>query len=103
MKKRYITRITQDHWNAKNKLQEEAKRFAHKMDRLLMEEDALPCFKDVFKQGIMDLNAKYPRCKPLELNSWKIPDPVKYNTWDFYVTGLFHVEVVELQGLFEVL
>lgn len=95
--KRYFTRITADHWVAKNKLAEEAKQLALRMERLLLHEDTLQLYKDTFIQAVKDLNAKYPRCKPLDISIWEVPNRrLKY--WSYSIPGIFSIEVVELQG-----
>jgi hypothetical protein len=95
--KRYFTRITADHWVAKNKLAEEAKQLALRMERLLLHEDTLQLYKDTFSQAVKDLNDKYHRCKPLVLHIWKIPD-TRTNRWSYSIYSVFDIEVIELQG-----
>lgn len=97
--KRYFTRITADHWVAKNKLAEEAKQLALKMERLIIHEDTLQSYRDAFIQSVKELNDKYPRCKPLKPIIWKIPyNRSHIERWSYSIPSVFNIEVVELQG-----
>jgi len=94
--KRYCSRITANHWVAKNNLAKEAKQLALRMEKLLLHEDTLRLYKDTFIQAVKDLNAKYPRCKPLELHIWQPDSRRKY--WAYSISSVFDIEVFELQG-----
>ena len=94
--KRYCTRITANHWVAKNRLAEEAKQLALRMEKLLLHEDTLQLFKDTFTQAVYELNIKYPRCKPLELHVWQPDSRSKF--WVYSIYSVFDIEVFELQG-----
>ena len=66
--KQYFSRITSDHWIAKNNLQKAAHKLAKEMDRRVLTESQVPAFKKEFKEKIDALNFEFKRCKPLSLS-----------------------------------
>jgi hypothetical protein len=66
--KTYFSRITADHWCAKNKLEEAAHKLAQEMDRKILEEFEVLPFKKKFQAKIDALNQEYHRCKPLRFS-----------------------------------
>jgi len=68
--KRYFSKVTADHWSAKNKLQQEAKEIARDMECRIIPADKLLDFKAEFIDRIARSNEKYNRCNPLHLSIW---------------------------------
>lgn len=66
--KMYFSRITADHWTAKNKLEKAAHELAKEMDRRLITEDKVLDFKVEFHDKIEKLNNEFNRCKPLRFS-----------------------------------
>lgn len=66
MQKLYVSRITADHWMAKNDLEKAAKKLAKEMERRLIPGDKLSAYKKEFRDKIEKLNKEFKRCKPLE-------------------------------------
>ena len=66
MQKLYVSRITADHWMAKNNLEKAAKKLAKEMERKLIMENELPAFRKEFQLKIKQLNQEFNRCKPLD-------------------------------------
>ena len=68
MDKVYFSRITRDHWTAKNNLEKAAKKLAREMDRILISENRVPAFKKEFQEKVNALNKEFSRCKPLRFS-----------------------------------
>ena len=87
----YFTKITADHWTAKNNLYKDAHKLAHDMDRRIMPEADLPSFKKEFQDCVDFLNLKYKRCKPLRFSINESP----MNDGDIYVycDGVFQMGI----------
>jgi len=64
---RFFSKITADHWIAKNSLEEAVKKLAREMDRRLLKNFEVAPFKIKFREKIKELNKAQPRCKPVEL------------------------------------
>lgn len=65
--KYYFTKVTQDHWVPKNRLQEEAEKIARHMEGRVVREDNMDEFKLEFKTKIENANVYFHRCNPVEL------------------------------------
>jgi hypothetical protein len=89
--KTYFSRITADHWTAKNKLEEAAHNLAHEMDRRLIQENELPDYKQEFKDKIDDLNKTFSRCKPLQFSIEK--GHFNSNEYAVYCDGVFNMGI----------
>jgi len=89
--KNYFSRITADHWCAKNKLEEAAHKVAKEMDRRLVPDWQVKAFKEEFKEKILKINNEHPRCKPVEL----LIDADRMDRGDinFYVSGVFQMSL----------
>jgi hypothetical protein len=85
--KQYFSKITANHWCAKNKLHAEANEVAQDMERRLVTADELSGFRQELYGKIEDLNKKYARCNPLKIETFK------HNDGDnsFYISGVFHL------------
>jgi hypothetical protein len=94
--RRYFSRITADHWCAKNKLEEAAKKLAYEMDRRLIRESEKVNFLREFDRRIKDLNAQFPRCKPLDYTHHKGYES-KWSEWWIYCNGVFHMSLIEVK------
>lgn len=68
----YFSKITADHWTAKNNAEKEAKKLAKEMDGILINADRLLTFKADFIDGIERINKNNARCKPLHLSIWEM-------------------------------
>lgn len=66
--KLYLSRITADHWTAKNNLEKAAHELAKDMDRRLLTENQIKGFKKEFQDKVDELNILYYRCKPLRFS-----------------------------------
>jgi len=90
--KRYFSKITADHWSAKNKLQAEAKEIARDMERRIIIESEKLDFTVEFFDRIDKLNQKYHRCKPLYLSSWDREDEngtIQYSISEVFSLSLY--------------
>jgi len=103
----YFSRITSDHWAAKNKLEAAAKDLAREMDRHIIPADRANDFKNIFKQKVENLNTRFSRCKPLELEIWK-PREDRSNDICIQISGVFCMELISIKtvpifniGIFE--
>jgi len=63
----YFSRITADHWIAKNNLEKAGREIAGTMDRRLIPDSHVEAFKNEFRTKIDFINHKFHRCNPLEL------------------------------------
>ena len=52
----YFSRITADHWTAKNNSQDEAKELAMTMDKLLISGNNLKEYLNDFKESVKEIN-----------------------------------------------
>lgn len=96
--KNYFTRITQDHWTAKNSAHSEALKLAYLMERKVFPENELQDYLDTFKKLVGYINDKEKRCKDLELGIWKSPCASENERVEYYISipGVFHIEVIEI-------
>jgi hypothetical protein len=89
--KNYFSRITADHWCAKNKLEKAAHKAAKEMDRRLVPDWQVKAYKEEFKEKILKINNEHPRCKPVELLiSAGYTDR---GDIDFYISGVFQMSL----------
>lgn len=65
--KTYFTKVTADHWNPKNKLQDEAQKIARDMECRLVPESEIEAFKQRFFDRIESVNKRFNHRKPLKL------------------------------------
>lgn len=96
--KLYFSRITADHWVAKNKLEAAAKSLAYEMDRQLIPADKVPAFKAMIRQRLIKLNEEYSRCKPLVIDIWTPEDDMKYPDIAVLVPYVFHMSLFVVNG-----
>lgn len=91
----YVSRITADHWMAKNNLEKAAKKLAKEMERKLIPGDQLAAYKKEFKDKIEKLNQEFKRCKPLDFYINASYD----NTRDIVIncSGVFMMEMFEVK------
>lgn len=66
--KTFFSKITQDHWTAKNNLEKAAHKVAKEMERWIVTNDEVPRFKKDFQEKINALNMEHKRCKPLRFS-----------------------------------
>jgi hypothetical protein len=85
----YFSRITADHWCAKNNLEKAAHKLAREMDRRILTQDQVPAYKKEFQEKINKLNQEYHRCKPLELDIHSAYDD--RGDIDFYISSVFNL------------
>jgi hypothetical protein len=88
----YFSRITADHWCAKNESQKEAHKLAHEMERRLITSDQVLDYKAEFIDKVSRINAAHPRCKPLHLSIEKSYSPMA--DISFWMDGVFHLELI---------
>jgi hypothetical protein len=67
----YFSRITADHWTAKNELHRKVNTLAHELDKRLIRGSELETFKADFFERVDVLNRLYPRCKPIQIQIHK--------------------------------
>lgn len=84
----YFSRITANHWTAKNRLEKAAHDVAKDMDRRLIPGDRMNAFIEEFKAKIDSINKANARCKPLELNIHK--DYMNRDDIRFYISMVFN-------------
>jgi hypothetical protein len=66
--KTYFSKITADHWQAKNKLEEAAKTVASEFERKIIPESDIKNFLLDLHNRIAFINNKFSRCKPLRFS-----------------------------------
>lgn len=93
--KTYFTKVTQDYWNAKNRLEEEAKKIARDMECRLIPETEFEKFKQNFIDRIEQANLTFKRCRPLELDFF--PDYYETGQIFFRIEGVFVMELYEVE------
>jgi hypothetical protein len=76
----YFSKITADHWIAKNKLHEAALRVAKEMEWKLIPVGDMPKFEKEFKDKIDAINSQFSRCNPLVLDIYT--DPIERRSKD---------------------
>jgi hypothetical protein len=69
--KQFFSRITADHWTAKNRLEKAAHEVAREMDRRIILENQVELFISEMRLKIADLNKEYSKCKSLKLTVWQ--------------------------------
>lgn len=87
--KTYFSRITADHWCAKNNLHREINNVAKEMDRRIVTADEVEAFKAEISHEIEELNKKYSRCTPMKLSIHKDYD--RGEDIQFVVSGVFQL------------
>lgn len=92
MENLYFSKVTEDYWTSKNRVQEEAKQIARSMDRIILAESNIESFKKDFREQIERLNEKHNRCKNLNLNIWNSQG---VNKTDIHITipGVFKMTI----------
>ena len=91
----YFSRITADHWTAKNRLDKAAKEVAMIMDRKIINQEDIEVFKTEFTYRIDIINKEFSRCKPLVLDIW-LPEHRKgVNDISFSISGVFDLMLFE--------
>ena len=91
----YVSRITADHWMAKNNLEKAAKMLAKEMDRRLIPGKQLAAYKKEIKDKIGQLNQEFKRCKPLDFSIWD--NKIIHDTIEIYCSGVFQMEIFEVK------
>jgi len=86
--KQYFSKITADHWVAKNRLEAAAHKVAREMERRIIPEDKIAEFKNEFRDKIKSINIANPRCKPLEFNILNAYDD--RGDIDIYIPSVFN-------------
>jgi hypothetical protein len=94
---KYFSRITADHWTAKNKLEEAAKKLAWEMDRHLIPGDKVKEFLGDFEKKMNELYAVHKRCKPLQF-SWHRGYTKGWAEWWIYCDGVFQMSLIEVKA-----
>lgn len=92
----YFSKITSDHWTAKNKLQAAAKEVARKMDGILINENKQIEFINQFKEEILRINNKFYKCKPMVLHN----HPCHSNSKEhfIYINCVFEMKLYLVKG-----
>jgi hypothetical protein len=75
--------------NPKNKLEEELQEYILSQSRLIIDEDAVLTHLDAVKEKVAQLNHKYKRCKPVEVNLYN--KPKSYDTWKDYSLSVANI------------
>lgn len=86
--KKYFSKITANHWIAKNRLEEAAHKVARDMERRIISGDKVTEFKKEFRDKIDTINSANPRCKPLELDIHSAYDD--RGDIDIYIPSVFN-------------
>lgn len=89
--KMYFSRITADHWAAKNKLHKAANELAVEMDRRIIPEEKVLDYKVEFLDKFERLNQEFHKCKPLRI-SFENPE---YAHGDYWIScdGVFQMSL----------
>lgn len=66
----YCSKVTQDHWVAKNRLEAEVKKIFLDAERKIIHGDKLEAFKNELKKRIGRANITFHRCKALEITEY---------------------------------
>jgi hypothetical protein len=93
----FFSRITADHWQAKNRLEEAAKLLAREKDRILVPENKVQDFLNEFEQKIKELDILHKRCKPLSF-SWHRGYTKGWTEWWIYCDGVFQMSLIEAKA-----
>jgi len=101
---KYFSRITADHWTAKNKLEAAAHLLAYEMDRKLIPDSDVKEFLELFQHEMNKLCQSFPRCKPLHF-SWHVGYSFtehdgrnkKWNELWIYYDGVFNMSLFEVK------
>jgi len=93
---KFFSRITADHWTAKNKLQEAAHELAYEMDRKLIPGNEVLKYIGEFERRIHDLESDYPNCKPLDF-SWHKGYTERWAEIWIYCNGVFRMSLIEVK------
>jgi hypothetical protein len=96
--KLYFSKVTTDHWVAKNKLEAAAKDLAHELDRQLIPEDKIPTFRAMIRQRLVKLNEEYSRCKPLVIDIYSPEDEARYLDFAVDVPYVFRMSLFAVNG-----
>jgi hypothetical protein len=89
--KQYFSRITADHWCAKNNLEKAAHKLAKEMDRRIVPDWQVKAYKEEFKTKIQKLNEEFPRCKPLRFSIG--PSPSNNGDIVIWCDGVFNMSL----------
>lgn len=93
----YLSRITADHWTAKNNLQKAAHKLAHTMDKIFIPAEEVENFKKYFHSRIEELNKEFSRCKPLSFSIQRSQqDRDEY--W-IYCDGVFNMHLIKIKKI----
>ena len=84
--KQYFSKMTEDRWNLKNRLEAAAQKVAREMERRIITEKGITEFDNEFRDKIKSINIAYPRCKPLEV---EIRNDDDRGDIDFFITTVF--------------
>ncbi len=87
--KLYYSKITANHWCAKNKLHEEANEVGLDMERRIISESELAAFRDELTMRIDLLNQKYHRCNPLKIE--ETPQHTTDVDETLFISNVFHL------------
>ena len=89
--KTYFSKISADHWTAKNNLEKEAHKLGREMERRIIPEQELKAFKKELSEKIDNLNKQFTRCKPLSFSIHGSYD----NSGDYtaYCDGVFNMGI----------
>jgi hypothetical protein len=94
----YVSRITADHWSAKNKLEAAAKLVAQHMDHMLIPDREKDKWFLDFKNAIDKVNADHPKCKELQLSVWGYDFETKGQKPTYItISGVFQMELFEVR------
>lgn len=94
--KTFFSRITADHWCAKNNLEKAAHKLATEMDRKILSESEVPAFKKEFQDKINALNLEFKRCKPLNFSIQASYD--RKGDISIYCSGVFQMSLFMAKG-----
>lgn len=89
--RQYFSRITSDHWTAKNKLEEAAHSLAHIYDRWLMNENEVQQFCNDLRDDMDMIHRQHSRCKPLKFSIERAAD-MSGDYW-IYCDGVFNMSL----------
>jgi hypothetical protein len=85
----YFSRITADHWSARNNLDKAAHNLAREMDRRLLSENEIMDFRVELLDKMEKLNQEFHRCKPLRVSMHESHSC--NGDYSIYCDGVFHM------------
>lgn len=92
----YCSKVTLDHWVAKNRLEAEAKKIALEAERRIIPGEKLSAFISEFNKRIDRANLTYHRCKALDVEE-NLHDYDGSGDVSLVISGVTHLTLYKLK------